>query len=473
MKRMTLMTVVLALGPGLFAESWPQFRGPGGRAVQDGHKLPTQIAPDKCVVWKTPVPPGFSSPIVEGNRVYLTAVDNKKVLLTLALDRRTGKELWRAEAPYQALEKIQKASSHAQATPATDGEHVVSFFGTAGLFCYDVRGRELWRKAMSPPRTEFGAAASPLIVDGRVILNQDYESGSSLTVFDVRTGKELHRLDRSEFRVGQASPVIWEVAGQKQIVQVGTLRVVGYDFEKLREVWTVRGLAKMPCTTPTIGPDNTLYVAAWSTGSDPEERIEVAPFQELIDKHDANKNGTMEKGEAPEGWLKWRYPFFDRDNDGHVTQAEYEGTRVIFQKAVNRMVAIRPGGRGDVTKAHVRWEQTRQLPYVPSPLYYRAHLYLVRNGGFLNVLDAETGKSLKHDRIRGASDYYASPVGGDGKVYLVSERGELTVVSAGATWEVVHAARFNEDVHATPALVDGRIYLRTSGSLYCFGSPEK
>ena len=449
--------------------AWSQFRGPNGAAVAvGGQPLPTEIGPKQYVVWKTALPPGHSSPVVHGERIYLTAVDGKK-LVTIALDRKTGKEVWRTEAPHQGLEKVHKIGSQAQSTPVTDGENIVVFFGSAGLFCYDRDGKERWRVAMGPFKTEFGAAASPILVDGRVILNQDYDSESSLTVFDVTTGKQIWKVDRAEFGVGYASPVIWTVAGKKQIVQAGTLRVVGYDFDTGKEIWTVRGMSRIINMTPTIGPDNTLYVAGWGAGADPGDIISVPAYDDTLKLHDANKNGVLEASEIPAGPIKDRLPQFDRNRDGKVDRQEWDSMRNIFATAKNRMVAIRPGGTGDITKTHVLWEQAKQLPYVPSPLVINDVIFLAKNGGLVSSLDAKTGKSLKYDRVPGRGSYYSSPVGGDGKVYLLSQTGELTVLSAQGQWEVLHSANFGDEVFATPAIVDGRIYVRTAGHLYCFG----
>ncbi|HKI30986.1 MAG TPA: PQQ-binding-like beta-propeller repeat protein [Gemmataceae bacterium] len=471
MRRLGLvLTAFLASSLAGSAGSWPQFRGPGGSAVApEGLTFPTEIGPDKNVVWKTPLPPGHSSPVVHGDRIYLTAVKDKKQLLILALDRKTGAVLWQKEAPHKGLEKIHAIGSYAQSTCVTDGSHVVSLFGSAGLFCHDAGGKQLWHVPMGPFKTEFGAGSSPLLIDGRVIVNQDVDSDSFLTALDVKTGKPIWRTDRSEFLVGYASPILWEVNGKKQIVQAGTMRVVGYDFDSGKELWTVRGMARVMNMTPAIGPDNVLYVGGWAAGADAGDKIELPTFEEMLDKHDKNKNGTLEPDEVPEGPFKSRFGQFDRDKDGHLTKAEWETQRAIFAAAVNRLVAIKPGGSGDVTKTHVLWEQTKQLPYVPSPLYYKGLLFLVKNGGFLSALDPKTGQALKYDRIPGAANYYASPVGGDGKVYLLGQGGELTVVSAEAQWRVLHRTRFEAAVFATPALVDGKIYLRTAEHLYCFG----
>jgi outer membrane protein assembly factor BamB len=470
MRPLALALCLLLITVAARAEDWPQFRGPGGRAAApDGPKYPAEIGPDKNVLWKTPLPPGHSSPVVHGDRIYLTAVKDKKQLLTLALDRRTGEVLWQKEAPHGPLEKIHAIGSYAQSSCATDGTHVVSLFGSAGLFCYDREGKELWHVPMGPFKNEFGAGSSPLLIDGRLVLNQDHDSDSFLTVLDVRTGKPLWRTDRSEFPVGYASPVLWEVGGKRQIVQAGALRVVGYDFETGKEVWTVRGVARVMNMTPTVGPDNVLYVAGWTAGADPGDKIEVPSFDEMLKQNDKNKNGTLEADEIPDGPFKSRFGQFDRDKDGHISRAEWDKQRELFGGAVNRLLAIKPGGKGDVTKTHVLWEQSKQLPYVPSPLYYKGVLFLVKNGGFLSSVDPKTGEILKYDRVPGAANYYASPVGADGKVYLLGQGGELSVVSAEAKWKVLHRARFGAEGFATPALADGKIYLRTAEYLYCFG----
>jgi outer membrane protein assembly factor BamB len=451
--------------------SWPQFRGPSGGVAVGDQKLPAEIGPDKNVVWKTPLPSGHSSPIVHGERIYLDAVRGKE-LFVLAIDRKNGKIVWEAKAPGEAREKVHSIGSQAQCTPATDGERVVSFFGSCGLVCHDAAtGKELWFKPMGPFKNDFGAANAPFIVSGVVILGQDHDRDSFLMAIDKLTGKTIWRTDRSEFPVGFANPILWEVDGKRQIVMAGTLRVVGYDYASGKEEWTVRGLARVMNMTPTVGPDGTLYVAGWAAGADPGSRIQAPPWDEMLAKHDANKNGTLELEELPAGDLKQRFSLIDRDKDGHITKAEYEDLRRIFQTAQNRMVAIKPGGKGDITQTHVVWSQAKHLPFVPSPLLYKGLLFMVRNGGILVALDATTGKPTKEERAAGAADYYASPVGGDSKVYLFSQQGDATVLSAEADWKVLHTANFDEDIFATPAIVDGRIYVRTAAHLYCFGLP--
>jgi outer membrane protein assembly factor BamB len=470
--KLALVVLAMALGHGevLKAGWWPQFRGPGSAAAPESDaKLPAAIGPDQGVLWKIDLAPGHSSPVIARGRLFLTTAGEKR-LFTVAIDCDTGKILWEREAPADKLEKIHQVGSHAQPTSVTDGTRVVSFFGSTGLFCYDFEGKLLWQVRMGPFKSEFGAASSPIISGDRVILNVDVDADSFLAAFDKNTGKEIWRSDRSEFPVGCATPIIWEVDGKKQIVVAGTLRIVGYDFDTGKEVWTVRGMARVCNTTPAIGADKTLFVCGWAAAADPGERLTVPTFDEMIDMHDKNKNGTLEVEELPEGPFKQRFGLIDRDKDGHITRQEWNGMKKIFEAAENRLVAIRPGGTGEITDSHVLWSQDRNLPFVASPLYHKGLLYLVKDNGILTVLDAGTGKPTRSDRLQAAGNYYASPVAGDGKVFVCSQKGALIVVSAEKDWKTLHKADFEEEIFATPAIVDGRIYLRTTGHLYCFGT---
>ncbi len=473
MNRQLCFALALLLGYSTVASSadWPQFRGPdaSGRAVPEG-PLPADIGPSKHVLWKTELPPGHSSPAIVGAKIFLTGVRDKENLETLCLDRSRGKILWRAAAPHKTLEKIHGIGSYAQPSPAADAECVVAMFGSSGLYCYDHAGREQWHHEMGPFNDEFGAAASPILEDDRVILAQDHDTGSFLAAYDKRTGKELWRTDRAEFSRGYSTPIVWHVNGQRQIVALGMLRIAAYDWNTGRELWTVRGLSRVTCTTPTIGDDNMLYVACWTAGAEPGDRIRLEPFADYVSQHDENKNGLLESTEvANSAALKTRFNQCDRDKDGHITKAEYDQFGSLFDLSQNATLAIRPGGEGDITNSHVAWRYEKFTPFVASPLFHEGRVYTVKDGGILTCLDAQTGQAHKSGRVMGTGNYYASPVAGDGKLYLLSQRGTLSVVSAAAQWQVLHSAEFGEECFATPALLDGRIYLRTSGHLYCFG----
>lgn len=454
----------------LHASDWPQFRGGNcrGRAAAGEH-LPEKIGPGANELWKVALPPGHSSPVVVGERIYLTAERDKR-LLTLALDRKEGRVLWEREAPARALEAIHAIGSHAQSTPAADNERVVSFFGSCGLFCYDRDGKLLWRRDMGPFKNEFGAGSSPVLAGGRVLLCQDHDQDSFLMALDKRSGETLWKTDRSEFLRGYCTPVVWDVADRKQVVVAGTLRVTGYDLDTGKEAWTVRGIARTICMTPVVGDDGRLYVAGWSAGGDPGAPIAVEPFDRVIKRLDKNGNGKLESDELTSGPIAERFPQVDLDKDGSITRAEYERYRGLFREAKNVVLAIRGGGEGDITGSHVVWKNTRHVPFCASPLYLDGLIYTVKDGGFLASLDARSGELVQRDRLPGSGTYYSSPVSGDGKIYLVNERGRLSVVQARRAWRVLSSSDFAEDVYATPAIASGRIYVRTTGHLYCFGN---
>ena len=193
----------------------------------------------------------------------------------------------------------------------------------------------------------------------------------------------------------------------------------------------------------------------------------------MVSQRDKNRNGTLEEDELVEGGqIHRRFSQVDRDKTGTITRTEYEYFRGLFDKSRNVLLAIKPGGRGDVTKSHVVWEYEKAVPFVASPLYVDGSIFGVKDGGILTSLDAATGRLFKTKRLPGTKAYYSSPVAGDDKIYLVNVEGRLTVVSAHGNWEVLSTVDFGEDVYATPAIVDGHIYLRTVGHLYCFGLPN-
>ena len=459
----TILTTVAA------ASDWPQFRGPNcsGLPAKDA-PLPADIGPAKNVLWKTALPPGHSSPIVVGERIYLTGVRQKR-LVTIALERKSGKVLWEVEAAAKSLEKVHKIGSHAQSTPVADEERVISFFGSSGLFCYDRAGKQLWHRPFGPFQNDFGAASSPVLAGDWIILCQDHDQKSFLMALDKRTGDTIWKTDRSDFLRGFCTPVIWDSAGQKQVVVAGTLRVAGYDLKTGKEIWTAWGISRTICATPVVGDDGWLYLSGWAAGGDPGASIDVEPFDDVIKLRDKNGNGKLERAELANHPFQERFTQVDTDGDGSITRAEYERFRELFQKGRNAVIAVRPGGKGDVTETHVTWKNTKQVPFCASPLYHDGLVYTVKTGGLFSCLDGKIGKALKVGRLPDNGNYYSSPVAGDGKIYVLSERGTAAVIRAGRDWQVQSTSEFDENVYGTPAIADGRIYVRTSGNLYCFG----
>lgn len=215
-----------------------------------------------------------------------------------------------------------------------------------------------------------------------------------------------------------------------------------------------------------------LYLAIWAPGGDAgaSDRIAPIPWAEALARDDKNGDGAFQSNEPGDPQIRQRFTQIDRDKDGRIDEREYTSMRKVFEDSNNVAMRIKPGCVGDATETHVAWKQEKNIPYVPSSIVYRGFMFMSRNGGVVTALDAETGKIAKQARVEARGDYFSSPVAGDGKVYLLSEAGELTVISAEGEWKELHHAAFEEETFATPAIVGGRIYLRTAAAVYCFGS---
>jgi len=445
------------------AENWPQFRGPNASGVaSERGRLPAKLSLDDHLLWDVKVAKGHSSPVIQDGRLYLTSFDGER-LKTVAIDAASGKRLWEAVAPHEKLESIHRIGSRATSSVATDGKSVVSFFGSCGLFCYDTEGKQRWHVPMGPFNNQFGATSSPVLVEGRVVLIEDHDTGSFLATYDSETGKQLWRTERPNFRRNYCSPVIWEVDGKKQIVITGTAHVMGYDLQTGRQIWTVRGLCRVVSNTPVVGDDGNLYVASSGGGSTPPQPA----FDQLVKTSDANGNGMLESDELPRSSIKGFFGQFDRDANGSLDRKEYESIREIFEISQTVAMSIRPGGEGDVTDTHVRWTSTRQIPRNASPVYFDGHFFLVKDGGILTCLNAKTGEETKRGRLADTGKYFSSPIIVDGKLIVCSDRGHVSVVSAGADWQLLSDFRLSADIYATPAFADGRLYIRTVERIYC------
>ena len=199
---------------------------------------------------------------------------------------------------------------------------------------------------------------------------------------------------------------------------------------------------------------------------------ETPTFEETLEKYNVNKDGELSAEELPER-MRRSFADLDLDQNGRVDRREWEFYRAR-RSARNSLLAVRHGGRGDLTATNVVWSMQKFLPNVPSPLYDEGVLYIVKDGGILTSLDPATGKILKQSRLSGApGTYYSSPVAGDGKIYTISQEGKISVIKAGAQWEVLAVNDLGDDCFATPAIVDDRIYIRTRSTLYCFANPPK
>ena len=451
---------------------WTTFRGDNGFGVDGSKGLPSELAPDKNVVWKSPLPAGTSSPVLTRDRIYITGYENKQ-LVTFAIARASGKILWRRELPQPRAETLHKLNSPASATPATDGgSNVYAFFGDFGLVSYGPDGNERWRVPLGPFSNLHGMAASPILAGDKLIFVSDQDTDSYVLAVHKDTGKQVWKTRRPVVVHGFATPTLFQPeGGEQQLVIPGSYMLASYSVATGEELWTVRGLSWQIKSTG-IAHDGTLYMTGWAPGADSGESKPLPPYDEVLAEIDANKDGKI----APEEINPSKYKHggswaaIDLDKDGFLGARDWTFYRAR-RSARNVTMAVRPGkARGDITDTHVVWRNERNVPQVSSPLLYDGMLYVIKDGGIFTSLDPATGKALKMARIPGALDnYYSSPVAADGKIFLASETGKVSVLKPGAEWEAMAVREFDENIYATPAIDSGRIYLRTAKALYCFG----
>ncbi len=418
--------------------------------------------------WKAELKPGNSTPCVSGDRVFLTTYDaDKQELATVCLDRANGKRLWKKVAPNKRLEAFHTVGSPASSSPACNGRHVFVFFGSYGLICYDLDGNQIWTKEMGPFQDEFGASSSPVLVDGKVILNEDHDVDCFLIAIDQKTGETVWKTARPGQTRSYSTPIVWDDGKSKQLIVAGSLKLAAYSIETGKPIWWVNSLSRIVDTTPVIS-GGVIYAATWTPGGDETNRIAMEPFTDAVARYDKNMDGKIAKTELSPGPVLTRFFRIDLDQDEKLDAKEWAAHARVFKLAQNVAIAIKPGGKGDVTQSHVLWTHRRGLPTVPSPVVYQGVMYMVKDGGIITSLDAKTGEQLAQARAAGRGNYYGSAVAGDGKVYFVSERGTVTVLKAGKKFTELGSHDTGERIMATPVIANGQFFLRTDSALYCY-----
>jgi outer membrane protein assembly factor BamB len=467
------MRVLIALAFPLFlaAIDWPGFRGPNGTGVSDSKDLPIAYGPDQNVVWKIELPSGYSSPVVAGDRIFVTAFE-KDVLSTIAIERKTGKVLWRREAPKERSFPKYGVNSPVSPTPVTDGENVYVFFETVGLISYGPDGNERWKVPMGPFTLPYGFGSSPILADGKILMLCDADVGSFLLAVSAKDGKQVWKTPRPDVTHGFSTPVIYQPKnGPMQAIVSGSYNLVSYSVATGEKLWWVGGMAWQAKSIPVIHGD-VLYVHSWMAdmaGIGLPAKLDT--FDEILATNDKDHDGKLTLEELPYPELKKLMFLFDLNHDKFMDRAEWN-QMIARNAAKNGVYAIRlDGKRGDLTKTNVLWRYDQKLPNIPSPLLYQDVLYILREGGIMTTLNPATGEIIKQERIKDALDsYFASPVAADGKVFLLSEGCKFSVLKAGGEWEVLGVSDFNEsECRATPAIAGNQVYLRTHFALYAFG----
>jgi outer membrane protein assembly factor BamB len=479
-------------------EDWAQFRGPNGSGVSTTTGLPIEFGAGKNVVWKTALPPGHSSPVLTNDRIFVTgyskvetrAKENAHMrtqtspiekenykLLVIALDRQTGKILWQRDVPRKITGRLQNVNNPASPSPVTDGANVYVFFQEFGLISFDANGKERWRHPLGPFNIFYGFGASPILVDDKVILPVDQDSPTSyLIALDKNNGRVRWKVERPVVISGYSTPIVYQPKqGPKQIVVPESFQLSAYSVADGKRVWWVRGLA---CEMKSIASHDAeyLYINGWGfPQNQPGQQVATIPWEEALPKYDKNGDRQIAKteiagAEKMDKMLGGAFEAFDMDRDEKLNPKDWEVFRAMMASE-NGLLAIKMGGVGDQTANAIRWRYTKPVPQVPSTLLYKGVLYMINDSGILISFDPATGSVIKQGRLHGAIDkYFSSPVAADDKVFLVGQGGQVSVLKAAGEWEVLKVNELDDEVFATPAIADGRIYIRTRSAMYAFGS---
>ena len=460
------------LASGLCAEEWPQFRGVNASGVSEkSTNLPIKFSHEEKVLWSAMLGEGIACPVISNGRVCATALNNQNQFEVFCFDSSRGNELWRRTFDTGELPPIMTPNVHASSTPACDGERVYVYFSTLGLIALDLEsGKVVWKHPIQLPEylMKWGAAHSPIVYEDLVIFNQDDDRDPFLLALDKRTGDVRWKVSRPEMLGGYSVPVICKANGREDLVVAGTGKLKGYNPISGEEIWTCNTLLRTIMTTPTV-VDDLIYIGIQSYG-DTDRVLKYA----LLQWKDTNQDGRLDKTEIDEGfWTK--FDSGDKNKDGFLVGDEIDAAFQSSSNMVgggNTIQAVRGGGVGDVTKTHLLWNLDHKAPSnIASPLVVNGRVFVVKKGGISACFDSKSGETVwMKKRIRNLGNYYASPIAGDGKIYVMGENGFLVVLEQGDKVKVLARNDMGESCIATPAIADGRIYVRTLTKLYCFSN---
>ena len=486
-----LLTLVAC--PALIqADDWPQFRGPNCTGISSGAKpLPVKFSATENVRWSAKVGDGVGGSVIASGRVFVSGMTADETVSLFAFDAATGKKLWQRDWPTGPLAEVHATNSQASATPAADSERVYFYFSTLGLLTVDAQtGKDVWERKLPTPFFVFkwGPGMSPVLYRDLVLFCQDDDLNPAFYAFDKATGKLRWKDERLDMAVNYSHPVINTVDGRDEIVVAGTGRLIGYDPESGQRRWFAKVMLRNIKTTP-VCLDGVIYISVqsgaianqWLASVDRDEKagnndnkldkaeiqrfvgkqpIPEAFFKKTFDRGDLNKDGFLEGRELD-------IAFLHPDN---FAGADF---KVTGDAAAEQFIlAVRGGGQGDVTQTHLLWKhKTKNTDHIVSPFVSDGHMFLIKEGGISTVFDTQQGESVRGPkRIGSGGGYFASPVFGDGKIYLASENGNVAVLKNGADYEELALNDVGESIIATPAIADGGLFVRTRTQLLCFAA---
>lgn len=393
------------------ADNWPAWRGPSANGYSSEKNLPVKWSPSENVRWKVALPgPGNSTPIVWGDRIFLTqSLDvegHQRALLCLA--RADGHELWRKVVPFEGKESRHADNPYCSASPVTDGKRVVASFGSAGVLCCDLNGKELWRRDLGRFEHIWGNASSPVLYQDLVFLNCGPGERTFLTALDAKTGKDVWKVEEPGGHFDQeggapwtgswSTPTLAKAGGQDELLMSWPNVLKAYDPRTGALRWSCGGLTPLVYTSPLVSPDVIVSMSGFGGA-----------------------------------WM---------------------GTR--------------PGGNGDVTASHRLWRTDRAPQRIGSGVIVGDHVYIANATGVAQCIALKTGEVVWSERL--GSESWGSLVYADGKLYVTNLKGETIVFAARPQFEVLSRSPLEEKTLASLAVSDGQIFVRTYRNLWCIGA---
>jgi outer membrane protein assembly factor BamB len=462
-RRLLPVLLVLIAVPG-FADDWSRFRGPNGSGTSTATGLPAEFGPEKNVIWTAEVPFGRSSPVIAGDRIFVSATEDG-TFVTLALDRGTGKTIWKAVVEPTRKDEFHHDTDSATTTPVTDGSNVYVFFQEVGLLAFDKNGKERWRLPLGPFRNFYSIAASPLLAGNTLLMLCDQAEGSFLVAVDKNSGKQLWRANRPARLESYSTPVLYPADKPRSALVVGSRWVDAYDLKTGKSQWALGDVGTGPVSSPVLVGD-VLYISAPNQGENG-----WPPFEPILKEHDADGNGELSREEVADAWLIKHFGWLDHDGNDSISAGDWSSLGNEMQNDNFGVYAVRlPTGDG---KPEILWNYRKNIPEISSPVVHDGVLYMVQDG-IVTSLNAETGELIKRDRMaEGSPKVYASPIVADGKVYLGTLEGEMVVIEAAGEWNKLSSVDLGDEIWASPAVAGGSLYVRTRGKLYNFGTAAK
>jgi len=468
-------------------ENWPQFRGINcsGIAAED-QTPPTSFGPDKNILWKTSLPGAYSSPCIWGDCIFITGIEKERKLFKLfCIDRIDGTIRWEKDIAVEEIERTHVMGNPATATPATDGEKVYFYFGSYGLLCYDLNGEQQWKLPIPVPNSRHEMGTSPIIAGDLVVLNcTGDQNDPRLLAINKHDGSIVwkHSLPELKNRDSYSTPVIYK----DEIIIYASDNVAGYDIKTGDNNWRfVTGESDAVCT-PVLG-DDILYTVTHSAMGNPTMLAQFPEFMEFAAEYDKNGDLKLDQNEVqdfrfllypemPEipGYdipIMYVMNWWDSNKDSFIDSTEWNNKIDQWEARYTKqgLKAIKLGGEGDINLDHFLWGHTEDVPFISSPIIYHDQIYMIKTGGIISCFQAESGKLLYREKLGGSGMFFASAIAANGRIYIASLKGIVTVFEAGAEPKILAQNDLDEKIMATPAVVDNKLYIRTAESLYAFG----